>query len=82
MLKFFTGIEAIFKWLVKYGQTTVVVKKLQVADHLLLVLMKLKLGLTNRDLSYRFQLSFSAVSKIMNSWLPKFTNFVAQNFLY
>lgn len=83
MIKFYTGLEKpIFNWLIKYGPTITVVKKFQVADHLLLVLMKLRLGLTNRDISYRFQLSFSSVSKILNAWLPKFSSFVAQNLLY
>ena len=38
-------------------------------NHLFLVLMKLKLGLTNRDLAIRFNLDEAKVSKIFREWI-------------
>ena len=73
-LNFFTGVPklAVFLWilnrivpLVKH-QTS----RLTLADHLLIVLMKLKLGLFNRDIAYRFKVSDGCISKIFRSWLP------------
>jgi hypothetical protein len=43
-------------------------------DHLLLVLMKLRLGLLNRDLAFRFNLSDTSVSRIINQWIPNIAN--------
>lgn len=43
---------------------------LTLEDHLLIVLMKLRLGLTNTDIAYRFKVSKSVISKILRSWLP------------
>ena len=43
-------------------------------DHLLLVLMKLRLGLLNRDLTFRFNLSDTSVSRIINQWIPNIAN--------
>lgn len=43
---------------------------LKIEDHLLLILMKLRLGLSNRDLAYRFNIFESTVSKMLRSWLP------------
>ena len=44
-------------------------KTLTQENHLLLVLMKLKLGLLHTDLAYRFSLSLSSVSRIYKSWI-------------
>ena len=45
-----------------------------------LVLIKLRLGLTNSDLAYRFSISQSTASVILNAWLPflanHFTSFI------
>ena len=38
-------------------------------DELLVVLMKLRLSLLNEELSYRFGISVSAVSRIFHMWL-------------
>ena len=38
-------------------------------SHLLLVLMKIRLGVTNKDLAYRFRINYGMVSKIYRSWL-------------
>lgn len=45
-------------------------KKLSLQDHFLIVLMKLRLGLTNTDLAYRFKVSRSSLSNICRSWIP------------
>ena len=45
-------------------------KKLSLEDHMLVVLMKLKLGLLNKDLSVRFDISTSRMSKIFRSLVP------------
>jgi len=53
MFKFYTGISKnIFNWLIKYGPNISAYKLLKISDQLLLVLIKLRLGLTNRDISY------------------------------
>ncbi|XP_065642899.1 uncharacterized protein LOC136074501 [Hydra vulgaris] len=39
-------------------------------DHLLLILMKIKLGFLNKDLSFRFGFSESTVTRIYGTWLP------------
>ncbi|XP_065651045.1 uncharacterized protein LOC136079247 [Hydra vulgaris] len=38
-------------------------------DHLLLILMKIKLGFLNKDLSFRFGFSESTVTRIYRTWL-------------
>ena len=83
MLKFYTGISnEIFKWLLHFGPKLIVTKIFGVADHLLLVLVKLRMGLTNQDISYRFQISSSVVSRILRSWLPKLSTFMVNNLIY
>ena len=47
-------------------------------NHLLLILMKLKLGASNRDLSLRFNIKEEYVSKIVRTWLPKLANVFAK----
>lgn len=42
---------------------------LDVEDEFLLVLMKLRLGLTNTDLSVRFNVSEGTVSKLVTTWI-------------
>lgn len=49
-------------------------ESLMLEDHLLVVLMKLRLGLSNRDIAYRFKVSESTVSNILRSWLPVMAN--------
>ena len=45
-------------------------RKLDVKSTLLLVLVKVRLGLTDNDLAFRFDVSQSTVSAILNVWLP------------
>ena len=44
---------------------------MSVADQVLLCLMKLRLGLQNNDLAYRFQVCSATVSEIFNDCIPK-----------
>ena len=44
-------------------------RKLAIKDELLMVLMKLRLGLMNEDLSDRFGTTTSLVSSIFNTWI-------------
>ena len=70
---FYTGIsKAIFKWIFSIIKPKVSYRYqlLPEKDHLLLVLIKLKLGLMNVDLSYRFEISTTHVSRIYRRWLP------------
>ena len=39
-------------------------------DHVLIVLMRLHLGLLNRDIAYRFGIPKSTTSKVFRTWLP------------
>lgn len=39
-------------------------------DHLLAILMKLRLGLSNKDIAHRFNVTECEISKILRSWLP------------
>ena len=83
MLKFYTGIShTTFKWLRKYGPHDVVSSTLNSTDHLLLVLVKLRIGLTNRDLGYRFKISPPVVSRILRNWLPILSKFMVKNAIY
>ncbi|XP_057296190.1 uncharacterized protein LOC130625139 [Hydractinia symbiolongicarpus] len=57
---FYTGIiRDIFQLLFKHSKLPIISKKLQSEDHLLLVLMKLRLGIKNKDLAYRFKVAES-----------------------
>lgn len=75
-LLFLTGLTStIFSWIMGKLNHTVSqhAGSLKIEDHLLLILMKLRLGLSNRDLAYRFSVFESTVSKILRSWLPVMT---------
>lgn len=72
-LLFLTGLtSAIFSWVMDKIKCTVSeqVRNLKLEDHLLLVLMKLRLGLSNRDLAFRFNILESSLSQILRSWIP------------
>lgn len=80
-INFFTGLASagFILWIIAVikGRVKTVEKSLSVADHLLLVLMKLKLGLLNKDLAYRFDTSESTVSRIYRVWLPAMSECLA-----
>ncbi len=70
---FFTGLTTIvFEWLLSKLKESVAVIRgtLSLEDHLLVVLMKLRLGLSNKDISLRFNVTETAISRILRNWLP------------
>lgn len=70
---FLTGLtSALFIWLLAKlnGGVQKLYTSLTLEDHLLVVLMKLRLGVSNRDIAYRFGVTESTISNILRSWLP------------
>lgn len=70
---FLTGLHTVaFDWLVPKVERTIfrVHPKLTPHDHLLIVLMKLKLGLRDDDLGYRFKLDGDIITPIIQTWIP------------
>ena len=67
-LQFYTRItlKEIFRWVVSMieDESKIFAKSLTLENHLLVVLMKLKLGLFNRDISIRFGIKTQVTSKI------------------
>ena len=74
-MNFFTGLPciAIFLWILNLVKDNVKSCHSRVSseDHLLIVLIKLRLGLLNKDIAQRFGITENIVSKIFRSWLPK-----------
>lgn len=71
--KFFTGFPTYesFTLVVTFCSSVLPVsKKLSPANVFLLIMMKIRLNLLNQDLAYRFNISASAVSKLLNAGLP------------
>ena len=69
-MTFFTGLNCFrFIWLFNKVKSSIKIlhKKLSLEDHMLVLLMKLKLGLLNKDLAVRFNISTSTMSKIFRS---------------
>ena len=76
-ITFYTGLTMqLFLWVLTKVSicAKLCVKTMSMQDHLLLVLMKLRLGLLNRDLAFRFNLSDTSVSRIINQWIPNIAN--------
>ena len=73
-MNFFTGLScaALFMWIVTLVKSKVrpLTKSLSIEDHVLVVLMKLKLGLLNKDIAYRFNVPVHVISRIYRAWLP------------
>ena len=72
-MTFFTGRNCSrFIWLFNKVKSNIKIlhEKLPLEDHMLVVLMKLKLGLLNKDLAVRFDISTSRMSKIFRSLVP------------
>lgn len=80
---FYTGINSnIFKWILKHIKADKVCSKLHHGDHLLLLMSKLRLEISNKDLAYRFGISFSVVSRIYRRWLPKLAKLMSDHVIY
>ena len=72
-MTFFTGLNCSrFIWLFNKAKSSIktLYKKLSLEDHMLVPLMKLKLGLLNKDLAVRFDIATSRMSKIFRSLVP------------
>lgn len=73
-IQFYTGLPSsgMFDWLISVCRVslTLVHYILSWEDHFLILLMKLKLGLLNKDIAKRFRCQASTVSKILREWLP------------
>ena len=61
----------VFDWILGLikDKVTLTCRQMTHESHLLLVLMKIRLGATNKDLAYRFRINYGLVSKIYCSWL-------------
>ncbi|XP_063076544.1 uncharacterized protein LOC134466577 [Engraulis encrasicolus] len=72
---FFTGLRSVglFLWLLailKRSTSITLRGGLTWENNFLIVLMKIRLGLLNRDIAYRFGTSFTTVSRILREWIP------------
>jgi len=79
LAKFYTGITLpVFEWLCSLvdGVVKTCYSSLSSMDHVLLVFMKLRLSLMNVDLSQRFCIPVSTVSKIYRRWLPVLASYM------
>ena len=73
-ITFYTGLSSkLFLWILNRFQNYVrpCLKKISFEDHLLIVLMKIRLGLLNTDLSFRFGISQTSISRILKHVIPK-----------
>ena len=61
----------VFDWILGLmkDKVTLTCKQMTHKSHLLVVLMKIRLGVTNKDLTYRFFINYGIISKIYHSWL-------------
>ena len=76
-IKFYTGLDLKrFNWL--FNSTKHLIKKcsklLSLKDHLLVIMMRLRRGIPNKDLAYRFNISESTISKIFRKSIPAMAN--------
>ncbi|XP_068692438.1 uncharacterized protein [Montipora foliosa] len=74
--KFFTGFPTyeLFTLVVTFCSSVLTVsKKLSPANVFLLIMMKIRLYLLKQDLAYRFNISASAVSNLLNAGVPAVT---------
>ena len=72
-MTFFTGLNCSrFMWLFNKVKSSMRIfhKKLSLEDHMSVVLMKLKVGLLNKDLTVCLDISTSRMSKIFRSLIP------------
>lgn len=72
-LLFHTGLPsmALFQWILSYVTSDLPTSKVMSSKSVLLcILMKLRLNLQHQDLAYRFRVSLTTVSDIINQGLP------------
>lgn len=73
LINFYTGLPNVetFDWVLERtsGTAPSLHSRLSLHDHLLIVFMKLKLGLLNKDIALRFGLSVQTTSKIFRRWI-------------
>ncbi|XP_069108752.1 uncharacterized protein [Argopecten irradians] len=73
-LLFYSGLQttALFMWLLSFTSSVLpVCKVMSPSSVLLCILMKLRLNLHHQDLAYRFNVSKTTISDIINQGLPK-----------
>ena len=75
LVNFFTGVStlSVFLWIIqllKGSKLQQITKRISFEDHALIVLMKIRLGLLNKDIAYRFGVEPPIISKIYRQWLP------------
>ncbi|XP_065651138.1 uncharacterized protein LOC136079334 [Hydra vulgaris] len=73
LLSFYTGLPNanLFLWYLSlFNDFVKPMTNIPMEDHLLLILMKIKLGFLNKDFSFRFGFSESTVTRIYRTWLP------------
>ena len=84
-VNFYTGIknEKVFPWVVKRIKKHVIIiqKKLPLPDHVLIVLIQIKLALLHQDIGDRFNMKAAKISQIWRTFVPVnakcFKNFIA-----
>ena len=73
-LRFFTGLPTagVFLWVAGLvaDKASSFHSSLTSNEHVLIVLMRLCLGLLNKDIAYRFGIPKSTTSKVFRTWLP------------
>ena len=76
--KFYTGLSktSIYDFIVDLLSSAPTFCGLNRHDHLLVILLKLRLGLTNKDIAYRFSLPESTTLKVLNFVGIKFRDFL------
>ena len=77
-MNFYTGLKnaKVFLWVVKRVEkhVTIIHKKLSLPDHVLIVLMKIKLALLHQDIGYRFNVKAAKISQIWGTFIPALPN--------
>ena len=73
-MNFYTGLKnaKVFLWVVKRIEkhVTIIQKKLSLPDHVLIVLMKIKLAFLYQDIGYRFNVKAVKISQIWRTIVP------------
>ena len=73
IFQFLTGLSEpdVFLWILSLikDNVTLVKKNFSYEKYLLLVIMNIRLGCSNKDLAYRFELKTELVSKIYRQWI-------------